>query len=74
MSLVVELDYVTNDSLKPIGSQVGAITREIWLCDIWLAGIHYERISDCEIRVSERDLTKLIMFYSNPDIIITVID
>ncbi len=70
----LELDYLTCDAYKPLGSQVGAITREIWLCDIWLAGIHYERVSDCVIRVSERDLTRLVLFHHNPEIIIYIID
>lgn len=71
---LIELDYLTQDLHKPLGAQVGAITREIYLCDIWLAGIHYERVSDCEILVSEQDLTRLILFHSSPDILIYLVN
>ena len=69
---LLHVDYLINDSLRPLGGQVGALSREIWLCDIWLAGIHYTRLSDCEILVEDRDLTKLMLFYTDPTITLTV--
>lgn len=64
----VHVDYLINDALRPLGSQVGELTREIWLCDIARAGISYTRLSDCEILLESRDLTKIVLFYTNPSI------
>ena len=70
--MLLHVDYLVNDSLRPLGGQVGALSREIWLCDIWLAGIRYTRLSDCEIIIEDRDLTKLMLFYTDPTITLTV--
>ena len=64
----VHVDYLINDALRPLGSQVGELTREIWLCDIARAGISYTRLSDSEIDIKDRDLTKIVLFYPDPHI------
>jgi len=64
----LNVDYLINDALRPLGAQVGELTREIWLCDIARAGICYTRLSDSEILIESRDLTKIVLFYTNPSI------
>lgn len=64
----LHVDYLINDDLRPLGAQVGELTREIWLCDIASAGIVYTRLSDSEIQLESRELTKLVLFYTDPSI------
>jgi len=71
---VIELDYLINDKLKPLGQQVGALSREIYLCDLALAGIKFTRLSDCELSISDRELTKMLLFHNDPDIHVTIVN
>ena len=66
--LVIEISPTINDRFKPLGYCVGSLTRELWLCDLTLAGIVWTRVSDTEIAVSERDYTIISLFHLNPDL------
>jgi hypothetical protein len=68
MMLVIEISPTINDRFKPLGYSVGSLTRELWLCDLTIAGIAWTRVSDTEISVSERDYTIISLFYLNPDL------
>jgi len=71
--LTVSITASVDDRLKPLASIVSSLTRECWLCDIFVAGISYERITDTEIVIAERDYTKLCLFHSTPDLTLHVI-
>lgn len=68
MMLVIEISPTINDRYKPLGYCVGSLTRELWLCDLTLAGIVWTRVSDTEIVVSERDYTIISLFHRTDDL------
>jgi hypothetical protein len=69
----IHIDFGIDDKLKPLGYVVGELNRECWLIDIERMGIDYVRINDTDIVITDRDLTKLILFYATPDLEITTI-
>ena len=69
----IHIDFGIDDKLKPLGYVVGELNRECWLIDLGARGIAYTRITDTDIFITDRDLTKLILFYATPDLEITTI-
>jgi len=69
----VHIEFGIDDRLKPLGYIVGELNRECWLIDLDVRGIEYTRITDTDIIIADRDLTKLILFYPPSDIRITTI-
>jgi hypothetical protein len=69
----VHIDFGIDDRLKPLGYLVGELNRECWLIDLNALGIDYVRITDTDIFVTDRDLTKLILFYPSSELEITTI-
>jgi len=64
--MIVELDAVVDNALKPLGFTISSLEREIWLCDLALKGIVFARIDDWSIEVDSKNLLKIVLFYSNP--------
>ena len=71
--ITVSITSGVDDRLKPLGSIVSSLTRECWLCDIFVAGVKFERVNDTDIVLTEREYTKLCLFYTTPDLILHVI-
>ena len=71
--MIIELDAVIDNSLKPLGYAISALERELWLCDLQLKGIVFARIDDWSIEVNSRDLVKIVLFYPNPHVCIDCI-
>lgn len=71
--ITVSITSAVDDRYKPLGAIVSSLTRECWLCDIFVAGVEFERINDTEISISEREYTKLCLFYSTPDLTLHVV-
>jgi hypothetical protein len=69
----VHIDFGIDDRLKPLGHIVGELNRECWLIDLAIKGIEYTRITDTDIIIADRDLTKLILFYPSSELEITTI-
>ena len=69
----VHIDFGIDNRLKPLGYIVGELNRECWLVDLAGLGIAYTRITDTDIFITERDLTKLILFYPSDELRITTI-
>jgi hypothetical protein len=69
----VHIDFGIDDRLKPLGYIVGELNRECWLIDLDVLGIEYTRITDTDIIIADRDLTKLILFYPPSELEITTI-
>jgi len=69
----IHIEFGIDDRLKPLGYIVGEINRECWLIDLARMGIDYVRITDTDIFVTDRDLTKLILFYPSSELEITTI-
>jgi hypothetical protein len=69
----IHIEFGIDDKLKPLGYIVGEINRECWLIDLARMGIDYVRITDTDIFVTDRDLTKLILFYPSSELEITTI-
>ena len=69
----VHIDFGIDDRLKPLGYIVGELNRECWLVDLAIKGIEYTRITDTDILIADRDLTKLILFYPSGELRITTI-
>jgi hypothetical protein len=69
----VHIDFSIDDRLKPLGYIVGELNRECWLIDLAIKGIAYTRITDTDIFITDRDLTKLILFYPTSELLITTI-
>jgi hypothetical protein len=64
--MIIELDAVVDNSLKPLGYAISTLEREIWLCELALKGIVFTRIDDWAIEVDSKNLLKIVLFYSNP--------
>ena len=71
--ITVTITSGIDDRLKPLGAIVSSLTRECWLCDIFVAGVEFERINDTDIQMSEREYTKLCLFYTTPEVALHVI-
>jgi hypothetical protein len=69
----IHIEFGIDDRLKPLGYIVGELNRECWLIDLDALGIDYVRITDTDIFVTDRDLTKLILFYPPSELEITTI-
>lgn len=69
----VLIDLVPNDRLKPLAYLSGSLAREIWLCDLERMGIGYLRITDDCIELEDRDLTRILLFHTNPDFLLEVV-
>lgn len=69
----VHIDFGIDDRLKPLGYIVGELNRECWLVDLAIKGIEYTRITDTDILITDKDLTKLILFYPSGELRITTI-
>jgi len=69
----VHIDFGIDNRLKPLGYIVGELNRECWLIDLDCLGIEYTRITDTDIVIADRDLTKLILFYPSSELRITTI-
>lgn len=72
MSTVL-IELVPDNRLKPLAHLTGSLAREIWLCDLTRLGIAYSRLTDDTIELADRDLTRLLMFHSNPDFLLEVV-
>jgi hypothetical protein len=59
--------------LKPLGAIVSSLDLECWLCDLFVAGVVFERVNDTDITISEREYTKLCLFYPHPSITLSVV-
>jgi hypothetical protein len=71
--ITVSITCGVDDRLKPLGAIVSDLTRECWLCDMFVAGVRFERVNDTDITMSEREYTKLCLFYTTPDLVLHVI-
>lgn len=71
--ITVSITSAVDDRYRPLGAIVSSLTRECWLCDIFVAGVVFERLNDTDISISERDYTKLCLFYTTPDLILHVV-
>jgi hypothetical protein len=69
----IHIEFGIDDRLKPLGYIVGELNRECWLVDLAGLGIEYTRITDTDIIIADRDLTKLILFYPSSELRITTI-
>jgi len=69
----IHIEFGIDDRLKPLGYIVGELNRECWLVDLAGLGIEYTRITDTDIVIADRDLTKLILFYPTSELRITTI-
>lgn len=69
----VLIELVPDNRLKPLAHLTGSLAREIWLCDLARLGISYSRLTDDTIELADRDLTRLLMFHSNPDFLLEVV-
>jgi hypothetical protein len=69
----IHIEFGIDDRLKPLGYIVGELNRECWLVDLAGLGIDYVRITDTDIVIADRDLTKLILFYPTSELQITTI-
>jgi len=69
----IHIEFGIDDRLKPLGYIVGELNRECWLIDLDALGIEYTRITDTDIVIADRDLTKLILFYPSSELRITTI-
>jgi len=69
----VLIDLVPDDRLKPLAHLTGSLAREIWLCDLLTTGIAYTRLTDDTIELADRDVTKLLLFHSNPEFLLEVV-
>ena len=72
MSTVL-IDLVLDDRLKPLAHLSGSLARELWLCDLACKGIEYTRITDDTIELADRDLTRILLFHTNPDFLLEVV-
>ena len=69
----VHIDFSIDDRLNPLGYIVGELNRECWIVDLAGLDIEYTRINDTDIFITDRDLTKLILFYPTSELRITTI-
>lgn len=72
MSTVL-IDLVLDNRLRPLAHLSGTLAREIWLCDLDRKGVAYTRLTDDTIELAARDVTKLLLFHSNPDFLLQVV-
>jgi hypothetical protein len=72
MSTVL-IDLVLDDRLKPLAHLTGSLAREIWLCDLSTRGIAYTRLTDDTIELAARDLTRILLFHTNSDLLLEVV-
>jgi hypothetical protein len=69
----VLIELVPDDRLKPLAHLTGALAREIWLCDLARKGVVYSRLTDDTIELADRDITRIMLFNSNPDFLLEVV-
>ena len=72
MSTVL-IELVPDNRFKPLAHLSGTLAREIWLCDLTRKGIVYTRLTDDTIELDDRDLTRILLFYTNPDFLLEVV-
>lgn len=72
MSTVL-IELVPNNRFKPLAHLSGSLAREIWLCDLSRRGIAYTRLTDDTIELDDRDLTRILLFHTNPDFLLEVV-
>jgi len=68
--LAVDIGFAP-DQYRPLGSIVGQLTTELWLCELSRRGIGYTRIDDSQILISERDYTVVCLCCLDPELNLT---
>lgn len=71
--IIVSITSGVDDRFKPLGAIVSDLTRECWLCDMFVAGVKFERVNDTDIQLTEREYTKLCLFYATPDVTLHIV-
>lgn len=69
----VLIELVPDNRYKPLAHLTGSLAREIWLCDLSRRGIAYTRITDDTIELADQDVTRIMLFHTNPDFLLEVV-